>query len=407
MKKVILILSCLFFAAANAQQIALNFAGDNDWVTGTNTSLPQGNNPRTIETWIRYSTSRNDMSIFNYGTFSYNQKFTLHLYNGVYIIGEGNDLATGYNFNDGNWHHLAVTHDGATTIVYVDGIIRGSKNTTYNTTGFDYQMGVSLRNGSWDFRFEGTIDELRVWNVARTQQQIIDNMHVNFNSVTGLVALYHLNDGIPNGDNTAITNVLDATGNGNHGTLNNFALTGTSSNFVNDAILLPLRLSGFSTRQVNCTAYISWKTADESNMLSFVIEESENGLCFTPVKVLFPKNTPGENCYAAELPVHSGKTFYRIKLYDGNNQITYSNTVTVNAAGCTYGVDIRPNPASRVLTIISSAVGREYRIYSSAGILIQSAMLRKESQEIDISKCTPGLYFLTVAGARPVAFVKE
>jgi hypothetical protein len=218
----------------SSAQVALHFAGDDDWVTGTNSSLPQGNNPRTIEAWIRYNTG-NDKSIFNYGTFSNNQKFTLHLYNGVYIIGEGNDLSTGFAVNDGNWHHVAVTHDGTTTVVYVDGIVRGTKNTTYNTTGTYFQLGISDRNGSMDFRYQGTMDNVRVWNIARTQQQLQDNMYASITSATNLVASFDFEEGIPNGDNTAITTVIDGTGIAN-GTLNNFTRTGTTSNYVSGTL---------------------------------------------------------------------------------------------------------------------------------------------------------------------------
>ncbi len=407
MKKSLFVFCCLIYSSVYTQQIALNFAGDNDWITGTNTGLPQGNNPRTIETWIKYSTSRNDMSIFNYGTFAFNQKFTLHLYNGVYIIGEGNDLATGYNFNDGNWHHLAVTHNGTTTIVYVDGVVRGSRNTTYNTTGYDYQMGVSYRGGNWDFRYEGTIDELRVWNVARTQQEIIDNMHINFNSAPGLIALYHLNDGIPNGNNTGISTVADATGNGNHGTLNNFALTGTISNFVNDAILLPLRLLDFSLKQVDCNAIIQWQTTDEHQIRLYEIEASTDGFHFLPVHQQLPKNAPGANTYKVTLPVQNGHTYYRLKTTELSQKVSYSSLLSFQGSGCTKQISIQPNPATHFLTITSQLPGQEYRIYNSAGLLIQTAVLKTGYGKIDISKYSPGLYFLTVAGNRAVAFVKD
>jgi hypothetical protein len=231
-----ILVAMLLFAAPHlsSAQVALHFAGDDDWVTGTNSSLPQGNNPRTIEAWIRYNTG-NDKSIFNYGTFSNNQKFTLHLYNGVYIIGEGNDLSTGFAVNDGNWHHVAVTHDGTTTVVYVDGIVRGTKNTTYNTTGTYFQLGISDRNGSMDFRYQGTMDNVRVWNIARTQQQLQDNMYASITSATNLVASFDFEEGIPNGDNTAITTVIDGTGIAN-GTLNNFTRTGTTSNYVSGTL---------------------------------------------------------------------------------------------------------------------------------------------------------------------------
>ncbi len=408
MRSLMLLLFCFLVVKTNAQKIALNFAGDDDWVIGTNNSLPQGNAPRTIETWIKYSTLKNDMSIFNYGTYSANQKFTLHLYNGVYIIGEGNDLSTGYNFNDGNWHHLAVTHDGTTTIVYVDGIVRGTRNTTYNTTGFDYQMGVSLRNGSFDFRFEGTIDELRVWNVARTQQEIADNMYNGISSAPGLIAYYSFNDGIPNGNNIAITTVSDGTGNGNDGTLQNFALTGTSSNFVDDAIVvLPLKLLSFSASNANCTAYVKWQTAEESNIQNFVVEESHNGVDFSLAKQIAPKNTPGTNLYTVEMPVSLSKSFYRLKIIDPDNKVTYSNTVLLNASPCGSKISVQPNPAKDVLYIKSDAIGSEYQIYSSTGALLKKGRILQTLQSLDISKFPAGVYHITVVGAESLVFIKE
>lgn len=406
MKKVLLPLLLLVSLYNYAQQIALNFAGDNDWVTGTNNSLPQGNSPRTIETWIKYSTSRNDMSIFNYGTFAYNQKFTLHLYYGVYIIGEGNDLATGYNFNDGNWHHLAVTHNGTTTIVYVDGIVRGSRNTTYNTTGYSYQMGVSNRNGSWDFRFEGTIDELRVWNVARTQQEIIDNMHDNFNSAPGLIAFYHLNDGIPNGNNTALTTVADATGNGNTGTLNNFALTGTSSNFVNDAVVLPVKLNGFTVRQEKCDAVLTWK-AEETGIRSYGIESSQTGVSYTTVKQQEPANTGSVASYRVVVPVATGMMYYRLKIIEEDNSVSYSNTISLRTLHCGNNLSIYPNPASSYIRITGAEQGKSYQLFNSSGLLVQAGLFKETVQTIDIRQIRPGLYYLMAEGKRLKTFVKE
>lgn len=405
MKNILSILATLMAFTVQAQQIALNFAGDNDWVTGTNNSLPQGNAPRTIETWIKYSTSRNDMSIFNYGTFSYNQKFTLHLYNGVYIIGEGNDLATGYNFNDGNWHHLAVTHNGTTTIVYVDGVIRGSRNTTYNTTGYDYQMGVSNRNGSWDFRFEGTIDELRVWNVARTQQEIIDNMHDNFNSAPGLIAFYHLNDGIPNANNTSITTVADATGNGNTGTLNNFTLNGTSSNFVNDAVVLPVNLVSFKATQRQCEADLQWK-AEESQIMQYDIECSRDGSQFTSLQQVKAVNNGILNSYKTVLPLLTGNTYYRLKITGEDHSVSYSSMVSIRAVNCGQAVSIQPNPTTSYLQITGPVAGTPYQIFNSNGIRVHSGLL-SESLSIDTRKFRAGFYFLTITGEKTVSFIKE
>nr|HMT30220.1 hypothetical protein [Bacteroidia bacterium] len=48
----------------------------------------------------------------------------------------------------------------------------------------------------------------------------------------GLVANYHFNQGVAGGTNTGATSLTDATGNGFTGTLTNFALTGSTSNWV-------------------------------------------------------------------------------------------------------------------------------------------------------------------------------
>ena len=212
---------------------ALNSDGANDIISGNNTSLPQGNAARTIETWVKNSAG-NDMTIFNYGdpAGGNNQLFALHLYNGVYIIGQNNDIGTNYNINDGKWHHLAVTHDGTTTKIYVDGNLINSTAKTYNTTGTSFQIASMNRSG-YRFFFNGTLDEMRVWNTARTQAEIQANMHNTISaSTSGLVAYYDFDNGVAGGTNTGLTSLTDLSSSAANGTLANFALIGSTSNWV-------------------------------------------------------------------------------------------------------------------------------------------------------------------------------
>ena len=51
-------------------------------------------------------------------------------------------------------------------------------------------------------------------------------------SEPGLVSLRGYVDGVPAGNNTAISTVIDITGNGADGRLSNFILSGSTSNFV-------------------------------------------------------------------------------------------------------------------------------------------------------------------------------
>jgi hypothetical protein len=94
---------------------------------------------------------------------------------------------------------------------------------------------VPISMGAWANGrfFNGVMDEVRIWNVARTQSEIQSNMNSELaGTETGLVAYYPFNQGIAAGNNTAISNVIDKTPNARNGVLYNFAKTGTTSNFV-------------------------------------------------------------------------------------------------------------------------------------------------------------------------------
>ena len=83
------------------------------------------------------------------------------------------------------------------------------------------------------YSYEGTLDEVRLWNDARSQGDIAANYRKGLHGTEeGLVAYYSFNQGVVNGDNTGISKVNDLTTR-HDGTLNNFARTpGSTSNFV-------------------------------------------------------------------------------------------------------------------------------------------------------------------------------
>ncbi|NCS32503.1 LamG domain-containing protein [bacterium] len=72
--------------------------------------------------------------------------------------------------NDGVWHYITVTHDQATGnyAIYVDGILDLSGTTTYKTNA---GVDVIARGYSSDY-FTGTIDQVRIYNYARTPAQV-------------------------------------------------------------------------------------------------------------------------------------------------------------------------------------------------------------------------------------------
>lgn len=110
-------------------------------------------------------------------------------------------------------HHLAFSWNGTSYDVYVN----GNKLTTYKYNShadlYTYIKLLGKRHGYSQY-FKGALDEVRFWNIAKTEQEIQNNMNKCLTgNEKGLVAYYRCDEGI--GDT-----LIDATGNGNDGTIN-------------------------------------------------------------------------------------------------------------------------------------------------------------------------------------------
>jgi hypothetical protein len=124
--------------------------------------------------------------------------------------------------------------------------------TPVNITRNNCYIGKSNWNG--DPYANGVFDELRIWNIARSQTDIQSDMYNELaGNETGLVAYYNFNQGIAGGNNTSITSLNDKKSSENNVTLNSFALTGTTSNWVDGAS--PLIYDGTSSLKASSSAY--------------------------------------------------------------------------------------------------------------------------------------------------------
>ena len=121
---------------------------------------------------------------------------------------------------------------------------------------------------------DGTMDEVRIWGVARSQSEIQAAMNIQLTgSETGLVANYRMNEGVANASNGAISSLLDASVNHKSAILHDFALTGTSSNFVAGQLVPG---DGVATATVDAGVSVAWYTSDadrlaNTNVLSTLV----------------------------------------------------------------------------------------------------------------------------------------
>ena len=160
------------------------------------------------------------------------------------------------------WHHIALTYDGQYTRLYLDGLFQGSNNAgsiyTIDYISNNTLFGTESYTGAvpeGSGYLLGKLDEIRIWNIARTACEIADNMNVVIPTTgPGLLGNYHFDQGIAGGLNTTVIALVDASGNGNTGTLGGMTLTGSTSNWVAPgAPLSPVTLTATASSIGICT----------------------------------------------------------------------------------------------------------------------------------------------------------
>ena len=152
----------------------------------------------------------------------------------------GNNLATPFQssmvIGDNICHHIAYSQNGGIGSIYIDGVAVGAFNDSIVLASTDlYSLGQEWDGNSTSQYFNGEMDELRIWNFARSQAEILADINVTLTgNEPNLVAYYNFDQGTPGGNNLGITNLIDFTNSGYNGTLNNFTLSGSISNWISD-----------------------------------------------------------------------------------------------------------------------------------------------------------------------------
>ncbi len=123
---------------------------------------------------------------------------------------------TGYFVQAGEWTHLAVTYNNGVVNTFANGVLVE----TYNGSGAiadNYpamnELQIGGRQNAVTQRFDGQIDEVRVWNTTRTQLDIQTNMNTLLSGAEpGLIGNWRFDEG-------SGTAVVDQSALGHDGTL--------------------------------------------------------------------------------------------------------------------------------------------------------------------------------------------
>lgn len=218
---------------------ALNFDGNNDFVSVPNTgSLQVGGGNFTVEFWARPTLVNGN---FRYAVTKDNDNTNMEFLTGIgtnnkwFFYTKGLNIIQSINNAVANtWYHIACTYDGTKSSFYINGALQGTLAvaSTPLVTNANLLIGARTATNAQQ-HFLGEIDEVRIWNVARSQCDITHFKDCEIpTTASGLVANYHFNQGAVGLINPGHTTLFNSASNSSNGTLNNFALTGSTSNWI-------------------------------------------------------------------------------------------------------------------------------------------------------------------------------
>ena len=200
---------------------ALVFSGDDS----ASIPIPTLDDSFTVELWIKLDAPTSDwQAVLDKGRYTDLSDW--------YIItnnNKDNQLIMGYdyftnvneqqeqnqiflNLNDLNWHHVAFSYDKTNFkwTAYLDGVSKGTFTKEYTPTPNSILLGNNNFNGGSKVE----LNELRIWNNVRTENEIIANMNSvisNPNGESNLLSYYKF-------DETSGKTIVDSKGN-NNGTI--------------------------------------------------------------------------------------------------------------------------------------------------------------------------------------------
>ncbi|MDJ0662844.1 MAG: Calx-beta domain-containing protein, partial [Crocosphaera sp.] len=200
------------------EDAALSFDGVDDYINmGVQPSL-EVDDFLTMEAWVNPITKNSVGMIIN----KEGEYEVWRQSNGEIRLGFGNSssgwtiVETGYFMPENEWTHIAVTYENGLIKTYAN----GSLVHTYNGSGSigdrwpsNNEFQIGSRELSNVQHFTGKIDEVRIWNIARTAEEIQANYAQKLTGTEiGLVGYWQFKEGT--GDTT-----VDLSENGNDGTI--------------------------------------------------------------------------------------------------------------------------------------------------------------------------------------------
>ncbi|MEO9967860.1 MAG: LamG-like jellyroll fold domain-containing protein [Reichenbachiella sp.] len=355
----LLSIASLSFTIQDPDENALQFnASNGDLVDLPLTGVaPTANASRTFEMWVKRDNLATSETLFAYGAVSTDNYFSLRFDAGDEVVfsSDGTTPLTSNLFvADNDWHHVAVTFDGTTVTMYLDGVAGSTTHNIpgLNTTDTNVEIGQDFGGGN---NFDGAIDEFAIWDVARTPAQITTDATTGITLPNAnVIAYYKSNQGDAGNDNTLITELIDENldhgGSFYNGALVNFTLADSDyeSNFVESLVPTVFAQDIYLSDQFGIeipdgstasTAYdTDWETQSTGYTQSKFYEIQNVGLSDLTISAVGNISITGDaeftlNLNAGDFPLvmSPGSSYFIDVEFTPVGSVTYNATVSIGS----------------------------------------------------------------------------
>jgi hypothetical protein len=166
---------------------------------------------------------------------------------------------------------------------------------------------------------------------------------------------------------------------------------------------LPIVVQSVNANITGNTNTISWTTASENNIKKFVVERSVNGSTYISIGEVASQAINGNSTIEIHYsfidanPV-KGKQYYRLRIVDKNERISYSPIVTLRRGGGAMQItDVRPNPSTGIVyfNIIgaNNTANIVLRTLNGQQILHKN-LVQSSNFNVDLAPLSAGVYIL-------------
>ena len=167
--------------AGIANNYSMSFDGSNDYLSLSTDIFDFGSNAFSFSGWVK-RTSIGDSTNVIFFIQKSGTTPTMQIRQNARNIKVDFNVGSTWSFvetttnpigNDTNWHHLAVTKSGTTMSIYFDGVLQDTGTAPATLDAGNDSVFIGSRAASSQF-WNGSIDELAIWNTALTSTQVAE-----------------------------------------------------------------------------------------------------------------------------------------------------------------------------------------------------------------------------------------